>query len=141
MAGGGYIAGGKKNSAAHKRKRRNGQKNQARIHDFTLLAVSAMAVLHMAAEPDIVIIIFGILRRKDFRKMKRKKREQRSRDYGRAFFTFQGRKSSVPSGCVLAGIRYVAALAGMNNYLARTAPCGLLRQNSNAIVKYYGNNV
>ena len=66
---------------------------------------------------------------------KRKKLEQRSRDYGRKFFALRGKKSSVPLGCVLAGIRYVTALAGMNNYLTRAVPCGLLRQNGNAIVK------
>jgi len=45
--------------------------------------------------------------------MKHKKWEQRCWDIGRAFFMLQGKKSSVPLGCVLAGIRYVAALAGM----------------------------
>jgi len=53
-----------------------------------------------------------------------KKLERRSRSYVQEFFAFRGKKSSVPSGCVLAGIRYVAALAGMNNYPSWAAPGG-----------------
>jgi len=73
--------------------------------------------------------------------MKCKKLEQCSRHYGREFFALRGKKSPVPSGCVLTGIRRVTALADMNNYLTRAVPCGLPRQNSNAIVKYYHNSV
>lgn len=66
--------------------------------------------------------------------MESEKLERRSRNYGREFFAFQGQKSFVPPGCVLAGIRCVMALAGMNNYPSRAVPCELLRQNSNTIV-------
>lgn len=62
--------------------------------------------------------------------------KERCADIGREFFALRGQKSTVPAGCVLAGIRYVTALAGMNNYPSRAVPCGLLCQNSNAIVKY-----
>ncbi len=63
------------------------------------------------------------------------KLERRSGNYGREFLAFMHKKASVPLGCVLANIRCVPALADMNNYLSRAAPCRLSRQNSNAIVK------
>lgn len=69
--------------------------------------------------------------------MKRKKLVQRSWNYGGEFFAFQGKKASVPSGCVFAGICCVAALAGMNHYLTRAASRRLPRENSNAMhIKY-----
>jgi hypothetical protein len=40
---------------------------------------------------------------------KRKKLEQRRWDYGREFLALRGKKSSVPSGCVFAGIRNASA--------------------------------
>ncbi len=61
-----------------------------------------------------------------------KKLEAYSGDYGREFFVVRGKKSSVPPGCIFAGIRRVAALAGRRRYLRRTASCGLHRENSNA---------
>lgn len=49
---------------------------------------------------------------------KSEKLEQRSKNYGRKFFAFLHKKVSVPSGCVFTGIRYVTALARMNNHLS-----------------------
>ncbi len=66
---------------------------------------------------------------------KHEKFERHSRDYVREFFVLWDKKSSVPPGCVFAGIRFVAALAGMNNYQTRAAPRGTLRENSNAMDK------
>jgi len=66
---------------------------------------------------------------------KSKKLERRCRDIDREFSAFLHKKASVPSGCILADIRYVTTLAGMNNYLTRVVPCDMLRQNSNAIGK------
>ncbi len=62
-----------------------------------------------------------------------KKFAERSRDYGQEFFALRGKKASVPSGCVFAGIRFVAALAGSYRYPLRASPCGLLRENGNAM--------
>ncbi len=66
--------------------------------------------------------------------MKHEKFMQRSWDYGQKFFVLQGKKSSVPLGCVFAGIRFVTGLAGMNNYLTRPVSSGLPGENSNATV-------
>ncbi len=73
-----------------------------------------------------------------------RKREQigeRCGRIGREIFALLRQKSSVPPGCVLAAIRVLATLADMNNYLSRAASWGLLRQNSNGIVKYHGSSV
>ena len=71
---------------------------------------------------------------------KNKKLEQRCWDIGREFFVLWGKKSSVPKGCVFAGIRGVAALAGMHNYQISAASCGLPRERRNAMDKYYDNS-
>ncbi len=61
-----------------------------------------------------------------------KKLEARSGDYGREFFVLRGKKSSVPPGCVFAGIRYVAALAGRLATCGEPRLRGLHHENSNA---------